>query len=121
MFVLTHRKSPTNYIYLSSGVDHWKIKHTKGGFQGWVNEIVRRHPPAINVDGWKTAWTKVMVRALRKHGYKVRYIGQFKMFMTGAEIAHAKQVNVKLSTKFARIATTTDGRPLPAKVPCGNG
>ncbi len=121
VFVLTHRKSPTNYIYLSSGVDHWKIKHTKGGFKGWVNEIVRRHPPAINVDGWKTAWTKVMVRALREHGYKERYIGPFKMFMTRPEIAHAKKVDVKLGTKFARIATNTSGRPLPAKVPCGNG
>ena len=70
VFVLTHRKSPTNYIYLASGVDRWKIKHTKDGFHGWVNEIVKRHPPAINVDGWKTAWTKPMVRALRAHGYK---------------------------------------------------
>jgi hypothetical protein len=121
VFVLTHRKSPTNYIYLASGVDRWKINHTTGGFKGWVREIIRRHPPAINVDGWKTGWTKPMIRALRQHGYRERYIGQFKMFMTPAEIAHAKKVGVKLSPQFSRAATTVTGAKLPAKVPCGNG
>ena len=121
VLVLTHRRSPTNYIYLASGVDRWKIKHTKNGFKGWVAEIVRRRPPAINVDGWKTGWTKPMIRALKQHGYKLRYLGPWKMLMTPAEIAHAKQVNVKLTPKFTPVATTADGATLPAKVPCGNG
>lgn len=121
VFVLTHRKSPTNFIYLASGVDGWKIRHTKHGFRGWVAQIVKRHPAAINVDGWKTGWTDPTIRALQQYGYKQRYIGPYKMFMTSAEIAHAKTVNVKLTTHFARVAKAVDGSKLPARVPCGNG
>jgi hypothetical protein len=121
VFVLTHRKSPTNYIYLASGVDGWKVKHTKNGFRGWVHEIVKRRPPAIDVGGWKTAWTKPMVAALRAHGYRMRFLGPLRLLMLPAEIAHAKQVNIKLLPRHTPVATTIDGTKLPAKVPCGNG
>ena len=63
-----------------------------------------------------------MVRALRTHGYKQRYIGPFKMFMTGPRSPTRNRSNVKLAEEAdPRSRRPRTGGPLPAKVPCGNG
>jgi hypothetical protein len=121
VFVLTKRRSATNYIYLSSGVDKWKIKHTKGGLKAWEHEIIAKDPAVINVDGWQTAYTKVVTRFLQSNNYKERFIGGYRVFVTPAGIARAKKANVQLATKRSTYARATDGKRLPAKVPCGNG
>ena len=123
VFVLTKRRSPTNYIYLSSGVDKWKIKHTKGGLKAWVHEIIAEHPAVINVDGWQTAWTKAMTRFLREQ----RVQASATSGATGSSsrrpaIARAKKAERRSwPRKRQHYARATDGKRLPAKVPCGNG
>ncbi len=121
VFVLTHRRSPTNYIYLASGVDKWKITHTKGGVKAWEREIIAHKPSVINVDGWQTGWTKPVTHFLATSGYQLRYIGVYKVYVSQAAIARAKQVNVQLATAKHQYARAVDGKRLPAKVPCGNG
>jgi hypothetical protein len=52
--VLTGRRNPSRFIYLTSGVGRWKVRHTDGRLAGWMEEIRRAHPTVIVVHHWTT-------------------------------------------------------------------
>ncbi|HEY2299426.1 MAG TPA: hypothetical protein VGH43_16950 [Jatrophihabitans sp.] len=123
LFALTHRVSPTNYIYLAAGTDEWKIKHTPGGFQGWVDEIVGPKPSIIAIDGWKSPhshnpYPRAMHLYLRADGYRRRYLGKWALWMDEDTRKSAKGLGVYLPRRPTPEALRTDGAPLPHRVPC---
>jgi hypothetical protein len=125
LFVLTHRVSPSNYIYLAAGVDDWKIKHTPGGFAGWVHEIVDPKPAVVALDGWQEPHTHnanahAMRVYLRSYGYRLRYLGGWALWIDPATRSAAKSLGVYLPFKPTRQAVQTDGEPFPPRAPCEN-
>jgi hypothetical protein len=82
VLVVTHRTNPDRFIFLNSGVDAWKVKHTNGGFAGWVAQIQASNPSVLVVDGWSGKYRKQMRDALTSLGYQRGYLGQWRVFVT---------------------------------------
>jgi hypothetical protein len=82
--VLTHARNPDRFIYLGSGVDDWKIKHTTGGFAGWTKQIRAAHPSAVYVGGWSSPHRVPMERWLRRAGYRPSHIGTWLVYLAPA-------------------------------------
>jgi hypothetical protein len=87
--VLTRVRNPDRYIYLGSGVDDWKIKHTAGGFAGWTRQIRAAHPSVVFVGGWSSPHRVPMEHWLRTAGYRPSHVGQWLVFLTPAARARA--------------------------------
>jgi hypothetical protein len=85
--VLLHRRNPDRYVYLGSGLDAWKVKHTKGGFAGWTAQVAASHPSVVVVDTWRGPYKGPMERWLRSQGYVQGYIGLWEVYVSRA--AHA--------------------------------
>jgi hypothetical protein len=87
--VLTGRRNPSPYIYLSAGVDKWKVDHTPGGFDGWTAEI-RAEDPAIvvlapahgsrSVGRWHSQYAREMRAWLASH-YRLLRVGLLLTFV----------------------------------------
>ena len=116
--VLTRRSNSSKYIYLSAGVDQWKIDRTSGGLHGWVREILAQHPQVVGLDGWHSPITPQMKTLLIEAGYVHRYIGPWRVFVTPAARQRAHKVDVRLSRRPEQVALNRQHTPLPAKVPC---
>jgi hypothetical protein len=50
--VLTGRRDPTPFVYLSEGVGDWALRHGLGGFEGFTAGIRARRPAVVVVDAW---------------------------------------------------------------------
>jgi hypothetical protein len=108
--VLLHRRNPDNYPYLGSGLDHWKIKHTKGHFRGWTKEVVDSRASIVLVDTWQSPVRHRMERWLSKHGYLRGFIGPWQVFVTPAARARMPAQGVALAAKrsfWPRTSTDT--------------
>lgn len=116
--VLTKRVNPSNYIYLSAGVDQWKIDHTRDGLHGWFNQILARHPQVIGLQGWRSPVTDQMRELLRGAGYVRRYIGPWRVYVTAKARARSRAVDVQLTTQRQPVATDRSFRLLPANGRC---
>jgi hypothetical protein len=110
--VLANRRNPSPYIYLGSGADRWKIRHTAGGFTGWTREIARIDPGVVVVHGWRGILANDMRRWLRSTGRLVRYAGQWQVFVTPGAARRAVVNHVLLTPQRVPVATTLDGVPL---------
>ncbi|HEY2298093.1 MAG TPA: hypothetical protein VGH43_10220 [Jatrophihabitans sp.] len=82
--VLLHRSNPDNYPYLGSGEDVWKVKHTRGGFDGWTDQIAASGATVIVMDTWRGPYRGPMHDWLVTHGYQLGYIGPFRVYVTRA-------------------------------------
>lgn len=89
--VLTHRRSPDRFIYLDSGVAQWKIDHTAGGFNGWVDQVLDTGAPVIVLDGWDGTRALVMQRAIVRAGYSTGYMGEWRVLLTPAARLRARK------------------------------
>lgn len=113
--VLTRWRNPDRFIYLASGVDQWKIKHTAGGFEGWTRQISAAHPSVVLVGGWYTTTKRRMVHWLEHAGYHSGYMGGWRVFLTPAARAHAVDADVHVTKSPTHGARSLDGRLLPEK------
>ena len=113
---LTHQANPDRFIYLMSGVDEWKIKHTPGGLNGWLREIVDDHPAVIGMGGWHDpAVLPQLLADLHAAGYKTRYAGAWHLLLTKPAIARAERLGVSLTKQPTPVATGLAGNPLPSR------
>jgi hypothetical protein len=116
--VLMHQRSFDRFIYLGSGVDHWKISKTPHGFHAWTAQIRQAAPTAVVIRAWDSVTTKVrMVAWLHSQGYRGHRIGNWLTYLTPEGVAAAKSRGVVLTPTALPYATGPGGRELPP-APC---
>lgn len=93
--VLTHRRNPSRFIYLNSGVDRWVITHTPGGSAGWKARIVAADPDVILVHAWYSGIGRRMTAWLGSH-YDSAYLGEWQVFLAPGVRARAERQGVDL-------------------------
>jgi MFS family permease len=115
--VLTGRTNPDRFAYLGEGVDHWRIKHTQGGFKGWMREIQAAEPWVIVVHKWSG---RVMVHTqdyLSHHGYSQRYLGSTRVYLPTDGLRRARVQRVRVTSMPTAYTTQLGGRRMPSS--CG--
>lgn len=89
--VLMRRRSPLRYIYLAAGVDQWVVERTRGGFEGWTQEIRAADPAVVIVSGrWRGEYAPEMRAWLRSEYVRMR-VGRFFLFAKPAIRERAEQ------------------------------
>lgn len=78
--VLTGRRNPSRFIYLTSGVGLWLVAHTRGGFPSWVRGILASDPAVIVIHGWRSPMHQQTERWLRTRYDRV-YVGDWHVLM----------------------------------------
>jgi hypothetical protein len=73
--VLTHRRNPSRFIYLGSGISEWVVRHTPGGLAGWEARIHALNPAIVTIGGWKGPIRDRIERRLRR-SYDARTLGR---------------------------------------------
>jgi MFS family permease len=113
--VMTDRRNPDNYIYLTSGVDLWKVSHTPGGFDGWTAQIHAADPAVVTLGGnWHNELRDRMQGWLLSDGYRMHYVGSWHILITSAARARAQLQGVTLTARPTLFATGAAGHELPA-------
>ena len=103
VFVLTHRRSPTRYIYLNSGVGGWEFARTKGGYLGWRRQLLASQPSAIALHGWKSKAARRTAAWLHQV-YDPAYLGGLRVYLAPGVRARAQRLGIRL-----------DGQRLPRR------
>jgi hypothetical protein len=111
--VITHRTNPDRFIYLEENVSGWKIRHTAGGFDGWVSQIEAAHPSVIVLQLWYDANSERMRQALVGLGYTSAFDGGWHVYLLPAALDLAARSDVRVTHRPTRVARALDGRPLP--------
>ncbi|HEX3336092.1 MAG TPA: hypothetical protein VHS54_06480 [Jatrophihabitans sp.] len=117
-FVLTGERSPDRYIYLGSGVDTWKVKHTKGGFAGWTAEIQAHHPSVVVVGIWRGPYRKPMDEWLTASGYLHGFVGWYGVYVTPQARLLMPRAGVRMTKASTLWPHTASGRRL-TRTNCG--
>ncbi len=107
--VLLHLRNPDNYPYEGSGLDVWKVEHTKGGFRGWTGEIKASGASVVVLDSWKGPYRGRMRFWLSRHGYQAGYIGPFRVYVTSAARARMAAAAIALAKDEGLWPLKTDG------------
>jgi 4-amino-4-deoxy-L-arabinose transferase-like glycosyltransferase len=116
--VLLHRRNPDRFIYLGSGVDKWRDKHTKGGFDAWTAKITAVNPAVIVVSGWHGSGDRPrMNRWLSQGNYVRRFVGPWLVYLTPAAVNAAQARHIPLQHEPSNYATNRHGHRLAA-APC---
>ena len=113
--VTTHSRNPDRFIYLGSGVDHWKVDHTPGGFAGWRAQIRRWSPSVIVLRSWGGPYRPRMVRWLQQSGYLRRYVGVWAVFVTPDTVGRARQQGVVMTLRATKVVRGPGGSRLPVR------
>jgi hypothetical protein len=110
--VLTGRRNPSRFIYLTSGVGQWVVAHTSGGFPTWVRGILASDPAVIVVHGWRSSLRKRTERWLRKR-YERVYMGDWHVLVRPDVRARAARRGIILRGPpgAGRIDAPLQGRP----------
>lgn len=115
--VLLHRRNPDNYPYLGSGLDVWKVNHTRGGFAGWTRQIEKSRASIIVENAWRGPIRPAMRLWLHTHGYHYGYLGPWKVYTTDAARARMVAQSIELTHVRNPWPQTPVGTVLRAK-PC---
>lgn len=118
--VLTGRRNPDRYIYLSAGVDSWKVHHLAGGLGAWEEQIHRANPSVVVLDTWRGKLHQPLWHWLTAHGYNRWFIGQYRVFVTPAARSRAAGNGVQLTLARTHWPMRPDGTPF-TKQACGVG
>jgi hypothetical protein len=96
--VLTHRRNPSRYIYLGSGVFSWMTAHTPGGFAGWEAQVLASDPSMIVVHTywWHGSDQLAFARLLRRR-YETRWMGAWQVLVKAPLLKHAAADGLVLS------------------------
>jgi hypothetical protein len=81
--VLTHRRNPSRYIYLGSGVARWMIEHDPGGLAAWQVRIRAADPAVVVLGGWDGPLATDMAAWLGQHRDPAA-IGKWLVFLKPA-------------------------------------
>jgi hypothetical protein len=113
VLAVTRRTNPDRFVYLSSGVDRWKLAHTPGGFDGWTAQIQQADPSVIVLRGWAGPQRDQMGAWLRASGYRTGFLGTWHVFLTPEARARAADRGARLTYGPTAFATDPGGRELP--------
>jgi hypothetical protein len=92
--VLTQRRNPSRFIYLSSGVGLWVKRHS-GWLPGWIHKIRATDPAVIVVHGWTAPLAfKVSDRLARE--FEHRSLHGWQLFVKPDVAARAPSRGVTL-------------------------
>jgi hypothetical protein len=94
--VLTHRRNPTRYIYLGSGVDHWAVDHEFGSLAGWQAEIRAADPQIVVMNLWRSDLARQMRVWLKSTYGPATYLGNWRLFVKPSVRARAARLRIKL-------------------------
>lgn len=87
--VFLEQRNPDRFIFMGSGTDAWKVRHTPGGFAGWTAQVAAVDPSVVVTTTWKSPLKRRMVAWLRDAGYTRRRIGGWEVFAKGDNRATA--------------------------------
>jgi hypothetical protein len=93
--VLSGRRNPSRFIYLSSGVGMWLKERTKGHLRGWMGQIRATHPAVIVLNGW-TAPLSYKVTLRLDRGFEHRSLGGWQLFLRPEVAARAPSRGIPL-------------------------
>jgi hypothetical protein len=93
--VLTGRRDPTSFVYLSEGVGEWALRHHLGGFEGFVAGLRERRPAVVVVDAWHGPLTRRTEHWLRGR-YERECLGDWQLFLAPRVRARAAPRGVAL-------------------------
>jgi hypothetical protein len=96
LLVLTHRRNPTRYIYLGSGVDHWAVEHEFGSLAGWQAEIRAADPPIVVMNLWRSDLALQMRTWLKQTYGPGKFLGNWRLFVKPSVRARAARMGIKL-------------------------
>jgi hypothetical protein len=96
LLVLTHRRNPTRYIYLGSGVDHWAVDHTFGSLAGWQAEIRAANPAIVVMNLWRSDLALQMRTWLKSTYGPGKFLGNWRLFVRPDVRARAARMGIKL-------------------------
>jgi hypothetical protein len=108
--VLTHRRNPSRFIYLNSGVDRWVIAHEAGGSAGWRARIVAADPDVILVHAWHSGIGRSTTAWLGSR-YDSAYVGEWQVFLAPGVRERAARQGVELQARPAPAAATVEPAP----------
>lgn len=116
--VLTHQQNPDRFIYLNSGVDAWKVAHLPGGFPDWTDQIQKAHPEVLVMHDWGRSPLRLQMMYWLQHdgGYQLRWLGQWRLFVTPSARLRAWRLGVRLTTRPRATALDRAGRPLSSEL-----
>ena len=92
--VLTQRRNPSRFIYLSSGVGQWVKRHS-GGLPGFMHDIRATHPAVIVIHGWTAPLSFKVIDQLQ-HGFEQRSLHGWQLFLEPGVAARAQSRGVTL-------------------------
>lgn len=115
VLVLTHRTNPDRFVYLTSGVDRWKIAHTPGGFREWTRQVEAAGPSVVVIHSWGGPVRRRMGVWLREHGYQAGFVGKWRVLLTPEAGTRATSQQVKVTSGPTEFAAAPGGRELPWK------
>jgi hypothetical protein len=96
LLVLTHRRNPTRYIYLGSGVDHWAVEHEFKSLAGWQAEIRAADPPIVVMNLWRSDLALQMRTWLKQTYGPGKFLGNWRLFVKPSVRARAARMGIKL-------------------------
>ena len=93
--VLTGRRDPTPFVYLSEGVGDWALRHRLGGFEGFAAGLRARQPAVVVVDAWHGALARRTEHWLRGR-YDRECLGDWQLFLAPLVLPRAARRGVAL-------------------------
>jgi hypothetical protein len=80
--VLTGLRNPDRFVYLSSGMDAWKVSHLPGGLPAWEAQILSASPAVAVFGGYRTGGIHDSLHAFfRDQGYRSRTLGPWQVYL----------------------------------------
>jgi hypothetical protein len=96
--VVTRRRNPRRFVYLSSGVAIWDIRRTPGGFEGWKRRLLAARPGVVMISGWKSACQRAVGAWLRTRFTPAR-AGSWYLFVSRRALERARRRGVPLQVR----------------------
>jgi hypothetical protein len=96
LLVLTHRRNPTRYVYLGSGVDHWAVEHEFGSLAGWQAHIRSVDPAVVVMNLWRSDLALQMRPWLKSTYGPGRFLGNWRIFVRPDVRRRAARMGIKL-------------------------
>jgi hypothetical protein len=96
--VMTRRRNPSRFVYLSSGVAQWEVGHTRGRLRGWERRLLAARPGVVMVHGWHGPCQVTISNWLGSHFERV-FAGNWAVFVTPRVRARARRAGIPLRAR----------------------